>query len=228
MSFWTVAETSWNHFFRWTPQFQKLGQPHWLERETAIEPAPSWQLRILRRAEALHAKVTWKIIISNRNLRVKSILRNSQQTSLMRSPSTPEPPTQSVVQTAVKLPLALNTTTVAIARGSTPPPSSDPPAQPMRKEKKHKAKQGNKWERQISIFAVHFFTCFSAAAREISAGLSALYAKLLVVLGIAFPIAEVLSVKVPSTFDQVRYCVCSLDNNLCQNMATSKMTTNLA
>lgn len=46
---------------------------------------------------------------------------------------------------------------------------------------------------------------FSPMAREISAGLSALYAKLLVVLGIAFPIAEVLSDKVPSTFDQVGF-----------------------
>jgi hypothetical protein len=97
-------------------------------------------------------------------LRVKSILRNSQQTSFLRSPSTPEPPTQCAVQPAVKHPLALNTTTVAIARGSTPPPltptSGDPPAQPTRKEKKHKAKQGNKYEANFGFYAVHFFYMF--------------------------------------------------------------------
>jgi hypothetical protein len=48
-----------------------------------------------------------------------------------------------------------------------------------------------------------FYVFLRWCVREISAGLSALYAKLLVVLGIAFPIAEVLSDKVPSTFDQV-------------------------
>jgi hypothetical protein len=39
--------------------------------------------------------------------------------------------------------------------------------------------------------------------REVSAGISALYAKLLVVLGIAFLIAEVLSNKVPQNVTQV-------------------------
>ncbi|CAB3372571.1 Hypothetical predicted protein [Cloeon dipterum] len=118
-----------------------------------------------------------------------SILRGAQQQqTVVRSPVVLEPPTPMTALQKAGPNSTGNNSSSLVARSSTPPPPSynELPARGARKERKIVCKTEKKDD-------------------GFSAGLSALYAKLLVVLGIALPVGEVLSDKVPATFDQIFY-----------------------